>query len=145
MSAPQNSTFKNLAALWRTFKKYRVQIITLVVLGIVSATLDGIGINAMIPLISFFTNASSGPTDFISRTLQAFFSFLHVPFTFRFLLGFILGLFIVRAVTVALFGYVRGRISADFMGVDAARIMAVPAETEIGDATGDSGARHSEN
>lgn len=118
MNTSQNSTLKNLAVLWQTFNSYRLQIVILVVLGIVSATLDGIGINAMIPLISFFTSASSGPTDFISRTLQTFFSFFHVPFTFRFLLGFILGLFMLRAVTVTLFGYVRGRISADFMGVE---------------------------
>lgn len=123
MNAPENSTLKNLVVLWRIFGTYRLQIIILVVLGIVSATLDGIGINAMIPLISFFTNASSGPTDFISRALQALFAFLHVPFTFRFLLGFILGLFMIRAVTVALFGYVRGRISADFMGVESGSML----------------------
>jgi len=118
MNAPQNSTFRNLVVLWQIFGKYRLHIVILIVLGIVSATLDGIGINAMIPLISFYTNASSGPTDFITHSIQTLFAFLHIPFSFRYLLGFILGLFMLRAVTVTLFGYIRGRIGADFMGTE---------------------------
>ncbi|TSC65109.1 MAG: ATP-binding cassette, subfamily B, bacterial MsbA [Parcubacteria group bacterium Gr01-1014_91] len=116
MNAPTNSTFQNLAILWHTFRNYRLQIIILVVLSIVSATLDGIGINAVIPLISFYTNAGSGPTDFISGAIQGLFSFFHVPFSFRYLLAFILGLFMLRAVMITLSGYIRGRIGADFMG-----------------------------
>lgn len=118
MNAPQNSAFRNLIVLWQIFGTYRWQIIILITLGFVSAILDGIGINAMIPLISFYTNASSGPTDFISRAIAALFSFLHIPFTFRYLLVFILSLFMLRAVAITLFGYIRGRISADFMGME---------------------------
>jgi ATP-binding cassette, subfamily C, bacterial len=108
--------FKNLVVLWRTFKNYQVQIIVLVALGILGATLDGIGINAVIPLISFYTSAGSGPTDFISRAIQTLFAFLHIPFTFRYLLVFILALFFSRAVVMTLSGYIRGWISADFLG-----------------------------
>lgn len=118
MSAPRTSTLKNLVVLWRIFGNYRWRIIALIVLGIVGALLDGIGINAVIPLISFYTNASSGPTDFISNAIQSLFTFLHVPFTFRYLLAFILGLFMLRAVAVTLFGYIRGLISADFLGTE---------------------------
>ncbi len=110
--------FGNIAVLWRTFGNYRWKIIVLIILGIVGALLDGIGINAVIPLISFYTNASSGPTDFISKTIEALFGFLHIPFTFRYLLAFILGLFLLRAITVTIFGYIRGWISADFMGTE---------------------------
>ncbi len=116
MSASKTSTFKNLAVLWHTFRGYRWQIVILIVLGIVGATLDGIGINAVIPLISFYTNAGSGPTDFISRAIQTLFSFLHIPFNFRYLLAFILGLFLLRAVVMTFSGYIRGWISADFLG-----------------------------
>src|SRR3989344_5590689 len=116
MNAPQNSNLKNFVVLWRTFGKYRWQIIVLIVLSIVSATLDGIGINAVIPLISFYTDAGSGPTDFISRAIQSLFAFLHIPFTFRYLLAFILGLFLSRAVVMTFSGYIRGWISADFLG-----------------------------
>ncbi|HEY4501178.1 MAG TPA: ABC transporter ATP-binding protein [Candidatus Paceibacterota bacterium] len=116
MSAPTNSSLKNISILWHTFRNYHLQIIILVALGIVSAILDGIGINAMIPLISFYTNASSGPTDFISQAIQGLFGFFHIPFSFRYLLAFILGLFMLRAVMITMSGYIRGRIGADFMG-----------------------------
>src|SRR3989344_4297500 len=116
MSAPTNSSLKNISILWHTFRNYHLQIIILVALGIVSAILDGIGINAMIPLISFYTNASSGPTDFISQAIQGLFGFFHIPFSFRYLLAFILGLFMLRAVMITMSGYIRGRIGAGFMG-----------------------------
>lgn len=118
MNALHISTFRNIAVLWRMFGAYRAHIITLIALGVVGAALDGIGINAIIPLISFYTNASSAPTDLISRSIAAFFEFINVPFTFRYLLAFILGLFLLRAVAVTIFGYIRGRIGADFTGVE---------------------------
>lgn len=124
MKESKPSLFKNLVVLWRIFKNYHWQIITLIVLGIVGATLDGIGINAVIPLISFYTNASSGPTDFISRAIQALFSFFHIPFTFRYLLAFILGLFFTRAIVITFSGYIRGRIGADFTGVESEAMLA---------------------
>lgn len=118
MRASRNSTLKNLVVLWRIFGKYRLQIGILIALSVVSAALDGIGINAMIPLVSFYTNTSSGPTDFISRAIQTLFSFFGIPFTFRYLLAFILGLFMFRAVAITFFGYIRGRIGADFKGAE---------------------------
>lgn len=112
----KNSFLRNLSVLWHTFKSYHWQIVVLIVLGIVSAVLDGIGINAIIPLISFYTNAASVPTDLISQAIQSFFLFFHIPFTFRYLLAFIMVLFFMRAVVMTISGYVRGWISADFMG-----------------------------
>ena len=105
-----------LSTLWRAFGRYRWHVIVLAVFGILSALLEGIGINAVIPLISFFTGGANTPTDFISQTIQALFAFLHIPFSFRYLLGFILGLFVLRAVSVVVFGYIRGWIVADFLG-----------------------------
>lgn len=100
--------------LWRTFAAYRWHIAVLVILGFVGAILEGIGINAAIPLVSFLVSGGA-PTDFISHAVASVFGFLHIPFTFRFLLGFIVGLFIVRAVAAIVFGYVRGYITADFL------------------------------
>ena len=85
-----------LVTLWHTFARYRLQLVILIVFGFLGALLEGIGINAVIPLVSFFSGATSGPTNFISHAIQTLFSFLHIPFSFRYLLGFILGLFILR-------------------------------------------------
>lgn len=112
-------TTNALTVLWKVFGRYRWHITALVVFGFLSAILEGIGINAVIPLISFFFNGvASGPTDFITQTIQKLFEFMHLPFSFRYLLGFILVLFVLRAISVVVFGYIRGWIGADFLGKD---------------------------
>ena len=105
-----------LRTLWRVFGKYRWHVLVLAVFGSFSAILEGIGINAVIPLISFFMGANASlPGDFISHIIQSIFAFFSIPYTFRYLLGFILCLFVVRAVTMSAFGYVRGWITSDFL------------------------------
>jgi ABC-type multidrug transport system fused ATPase/permease subunit len=101
--------------LWNMFRKYRKHAIALVVLGSLAAVLEGIGINAVIPLMSFFSGAASTPTDFITKAISDLFSFFSIPFTFRYLLGFILALFLLRAIASVVFGYVRGWITADYL------------------------------
>ena len=111
-----------LSVLWCTFARYRRYIAVLVVLGFFGAIVEGIGINAAIPLISFLISGGA-PTDVISRTVEAVFHFFHVPFTFRYLLGFIVALFIVRAVTMVAFGYVRGWISSNFLSTKSKNLL----------------------
>ena len=111
-----------LKTLWEAFSQYRWHIVALVAFGIISALLEGIGINAVIPLLSFF-NGGGGATDFITRTIQEAFTFFHLPFNFRYLLGFIFILFLVRAVSVVVFGYIRGWISADYLGKESEDIL----------------------
>ena len=113
-----------LRTLFSTFGKYRWHITALVVFGFLGAILEGIGINAVIPLFSFFTGGGgSSATDFISRNIQYFFAFIGLPFTFRYLLGFILALFMLRAVSMMVFGYIRGWITADFLGAESADML----------------------
>ncbi len=98
----------------RTFGAYRRHLALLVVLGLVGALLEGIGINAVIPLFSFLTG-DGHPADFITQGLENLFALVHIPFQFRYLLAFVLFLFLLRAVAVVLFGYLRGWIVADFL------------------------------
>jgi ATP-binding cassette, subfamily C, bacterial len=111
-----------LTTLWQAFSRYRWHIVALVVFGIVSALLEGVGINAVIPLLSFFSGGG-GATDFITKTIQEVFTFLSIPFSFRYLLGFIFLLFILRAISVVVFGYIRGWIGADFMGKESEDVL----------------------
>lgn len=106
---------QNLRVLWHTFKKYRLHIVGLVVLGFLSAILEGIGINAAVPMLSFLLGAEPTPLDGISTAIRGLFHFAGVSFSFQFLLGFIVVLFLVRAVALAVFGYLRGWITADFL------------------------------
>ncbi len=112
-----------LRTLWRIFSRYRAHVVVLVLLGLVSAVLEGIGINAVIPLIAFFNGGVGATPDFITKTIQGLFTFLHLPFSFRYLLGFILGLFILRAASMALSGYIRGWIGADFLAKESDDIL----------------------
>ena len=112
-----------ILTLWRIYSRYRWHIAALVVFGFLSAILEGIGINAAIPLISFFTGANSAPTDVVTDAIKSLFYFLHIPFSFRYLLGFILGLFILRAVSMVVFGYIRGWISSDFLGKESEDVL----------------------
>lgn len=112
-----------LAVLWLTFSRYRWHILALIVFGFLSALLEGIGINAVIPLISFFIGPSTGPANALTQAMQTAFSFFNFPFNFRFLLGFILTLFILRAVSMVAFGYIRGWIGADFLGKESEDVL----------------------
>lgn len=109
--------------LWRTFRKYRMHVAVLVVLGFLSAILEGVGINAAIPLLSFLIGGASAPADAISHGLRLAFGFFSIPFTFRTLLYFILGLFVLRAASVVVFGYVRGWIMADFLHAESREML----------------------
>lgn len=105
---------RTISIIWHTFSKYRWHIVGLVVLGFLGALFEGIGINAAIPLLSFLVNGGT-PTDVVSQTLQKVFEFFHISFTFRYILLFIVLLFLSRAVANVIFGYIRGRISSDFL------------------------------
>ena len=111
------------STLWQAFGRYRWHITALALFGFLSAILEGIGINAIIPLMSFFSGTAGPATDFISKTIQGLFNFFSIPFKFRYLLGFILGLFILRALSVVVFGYIRGWISADFLGKESEEVL----------------------
>ncbi len=112
-----------IKTLWKAFGRYRWHVVALVIFGIISALLEGIGINAVIPLMAFFNGGVGGGTDFITRTMQGLFAVLHIPFSFRYLLGFIFFLFIARSVSVVVFGYIRGWINADFLGRESEDVM----------------------
>jgi len=107
---------ETIKTLWRTFRRYRWHLLALAASGFLSAILEGIGINAAIPLVSFFTGSTNEATDFITKAIQWLFTLFHIPFSFRYLLGFILGLFIFRTASVVAFGYIHGWITADFLG-----------------------------
>lgn len=111
-----------IKTIFNTFGRYRLHVGALVLFGVISPLLEGIGVNAVVPLLSFFMGGGNA-TDFINEAVQGLFSLLHIPFSFRYLLAFILVLFIFRAVSVIVFGYIRGWINADFLGKESEDVM----------------------
>lgn len=105
---------KTLHLLNTAFRGYRPQLVLLVLFGFLSAILDGIGINMLVPFISFLTGGG-GPLDAITRGVQAAFAFFGIPFGFQNVLIFMAALFLARAATLIAFSYVRARIVAQFL------------------------------
>lgn len=99
----------------QAFGQYKLQIIILTILGFLGGLMEGIGVNALIPLFSFVIGSEEGgATDFISQTIEKFFLFLGLDFNLKYLLVFICLLFIVKAVVLLLFTYIRVRITTDY-------------------------------
>jgi len=96
------------------YRGYKWQILILVILGFVGAFLEGIGINALIPLFSLALNQQTGGQDVISKFIKSFFEFLGINFSVGYLLGFIIFLFILKALTNVLFAYIRVKIGIDY-------------------------------
>lgn len=97
----------------RAYGGYKKQIVALTVLGFLSGILEGVGVNALIPLFSFFSGGDGGD-DFISQAIRGFFSLINIPFTLPWLLVFISLLFFFKAFALLCFQYIRTTIRSDY-------------------------------
>lgn len=97
----------------KAFGKYRSHVATLALLGFLSGAIGGIGINALIPLISFLIG-SSPATDGISNFIRNAFATVGLEFTFQALFIMVAVLFLLQFVLVLLFDYVKIRIVAGY-------------------------------
>lgn len=84
------------------------------VLGFLSGIFEGIGVNALIPLLSFLIPGSgAAPADHISHFIASLFGFFGIGFIFRNLIFFIFSLFMLRTVIVVASSYIRGAVMTD--------------------------------
>lgn len=97
----------------RAFGRYKPQILLLTGLGFFSGILEGIGVNALIPLFSFLTETAE-PTDKISRFIAWGFAAVHLKFSVATLLAFIAGLFLLKAFITHGINLVTARITANY-------------------------------
>lgn len=118
MSFKDNRLVKLIKLSREAFSGFKKQIIVLTILGFISGFLEGIGVNALIPMFSFVVNSADKGTDFISEAIHKLFIFLHIPFTLKYLLIFITSLFIFKACLVLLISYLSIKIVAGY-GLDA--------------------------
>src|SRR3989344_1734899 len=95
-----------------TYAAYLPQILALAVLGFLSGLFEGIGVNALIPLLAILTVSASGGDDPISQAIERFFSLLGIDFSLKFILIFIILLFILKATVLLLFNYIKIKISS---------------------------------
>lgn len=114
ISAKKNRILSIIKLSRQAFGKYKPQIIVLTALGFFSGLLEGIGVNALIPLFSFFVKDGGQGTDIISKTIKSFFTYLNIDFSLKQILIFICLLFIFKAIALLIFNYVSIKITANY-------------------------------
>lgn len=96
----------------QAFGQYKRQIAGMAVLSFFSGILEGIGINAVIPIFSLI--AGGDADDAISKTIEKFFSYFHLSYTVKYLLIFMVLLFIFKAIVLFITQYLSVRIKVDY-------------------------------
>ena len=97
MTFRENQIFRFFGLLRRAFGQYKRQIAVIAALNFLSGILEGVGINAVIPLFSFI-NGRVGEIDAISRAIESFFRYFGFQYSVRTVLIFIIVLFLAKAV-----------------------------------------------
>ena len=96
------------------FGQYKFQIIVLAALGFLSGLLEVVGINAVIPMFSMVAGGAGETGDAISNAIARIFAFVGLPFNLKYILGFIIGMFILKSLAMIVFNYIQTKIIADY-------------------------------
>lgn len=98
----------------KAFKGYKGKFTLIILLGFLGGLSGGVGIGAVIPLFSVFTGQSLGGADIITKTIEKFFHFFHLPFTLSYLTALIAFLFIFKGLVQFFAKYVNGKTMAEY-------------------------------
>ncbi|TSC87192.1 MAG: ATP-binding cassette, subfamily C, bacterial [Parcubacteria group bacterium Gr01-1014_8] len=100
--------------LRRAYGAYSTQIAALAALGFLGGLLEGIGINAVVPLLTFIFTESAQAFDPISNILRSVFTFIGIDFAPKYLLAFIVIMFLARAAVMYALSYIQTVISFNY-------------------------------
>ncbi|MFA5317862.1 MAG: ABC transporter ATP-binding protein [Patescibacteria group bacterium] len=98
----------------RAFGQHKKVLVLLFFLSFLNSILEGVGISALIPFFSFIGHNQFGNTDLISRSIENFFIYLHIPFTLKFLLIFVLSLFILKAIVLFFTNFIAALVTTSY-------------------------------
>ena len=100
----------NLSEVFRvlneSYRGYRRKLLVLTILGFLTGFLEGIGINILIPVFSFFTDGALNGSDSISRMVFNIFSYLPFDYNLTSLLILVACVFLVRAFVQVISSYI---------------------------------------
>lgn len=100
--------------IYKHYGRYKWYILPLGIFGFISSLLGGIGIGAVIPLLSFLMDGQSSSTDKISAFITHLFTYVPFGFTIYTLLALIILSFLVRSGVLLIFGFYRNRLILDY-------------------------------
>jgi len=115
MNIIKDNRLKQLLLLAReAYWQYKWQILALTFFGFIGGILEGVGVNALIPLFSFALGEGGGATDIISQGIERFFGLLNISFTVTYLLIFIGIIFVSKALISLFLIFLKTRIIFDY-------------------------------
>lgn len=112
--AKSSKVFGLFELCWRAFAQYKWRIVLIAVLSFISSILEGVGINAIIPLFAFVDRSQTGATDVISQTIEKAFLYFNLDFTIKSLIIFVVLLFVIKAVILFINHYIIAKNQADY-------------------------------
>ncbi len=105
---------QTLFFIYKHYGKYKWYILPLGIFGFISSLLGGIGIGAVIPLLSLLMDGRASSTDKVSVFIANLFTYVPFGFTIYSVLILIILSFLVRAVVLFIFGFFRNRLILDY-------------------------------
>jgi len=100
--------------MYKSFRPYFGSICFIAILGFLSSVFEAIGINAFIPLVSFFVGGEVMGGGVISKYLQTAFGFVGLEFNLISVLVLIVVLFFAKAIVLLWFKYIQIKIRTKY-------------------------------
>jgi ABC-type multidrug transport system fused ATPase/permease subunit len=108
----------------RAYSGYKLEIAGLTIFGFLGGILEGIGVNALIPLLTFILNTGEEATDSMTMAMRALFEFLNLDFAPKYLLMFIVVLFLARTAVLLILYFIQIKIITDYEAKTRSRLLA---------------------
>ena len=107
--------FKSISQLVsKAFGSYKRHISILTGLGFVRGLTDVIGITALIPVFSFIIGEDGQSTDFVNQMIREFFTYLDIEFRLKYLVFFVLSLFVLKFFVVVISHAIAAHITSSY-------------------------------
>ncbi|MDP3956292.1 MAG: ABC transporter ATP-binding protein [bacterium] len=107
-------SLKGLYFVRSAFGRYKKRSLLLIFLGFFSGLLEAVGVNVLIPLFAVFEGDGRIPTDPISRLILKLFNFAGIEAAILPLLGFIVLLFVFKALALLVFENIKIKIKTGY-------------------------------
>src|SRR3989338_2847414 len=98
----------------RMYGKYSLQVFLLIGLSIFNGLIGSLGISTLIPLFSYVSEGRISGDDPISRGFSAIFQYFHLIPSLRVLLITVISLFLLKAIILAIFSYLKTSIAISY-------------------------------